>query len=732
MIKKLTKILSIIFLFIIIIIFYLSFVGIKTNKFNEKIISKLLETNKNLNLDLKDVKFLLDPYNFTVKISTNNPTILLDGNKLQIKAVKTKIFLKSLINNKFLIDDLQISTKQIKLSDLILLAKYFKNSTKLFLLDNVIEDGFLTADIKLEFDKNGNVKNDYEVNGFIHHVNFNFFNQLNLKDLNFEFAINEKKYTLTKIKTDLINIELSSPLIEVVNKNGLFLIKGKILTKKKNFNANQFNNLFDGLFKNTGLKKARLSSINNFSLNIDKKFKIKDINIESKIKLDQLVVKNDYINLNSYLPNLDELINFKDHRIVINYKKDDLKIRGKGKILIKDKLDSINYKIVKSNGKFQFDTEINLKNNKLLIDFLDYKKKENLDSIIQIKGNFNKNNQINFDLISLVEKDNKIVFKKLNLGENYKIKSIDSFNFDYLNDKKIKNQLFLKKNNTSYSIQGRNFDATKLINQIMNKNDEENSLFSNFNSQIKLKIEKTHIDEVNFIENLSGVLNYSNSKITNANLEATFNNSKKINLSIITNDKQEKITRLFTDYPKPLIKRYDFIKGFEGGYLDYYSIKTNEISNSLLIIDNFKVKEVPIFAKLLSLASLQGIADLLTGEGIRFTDFEMKFSSNKGLTTIEEMYAIGPAVSILMDGYIESKKLISLRGTMVPATTINRSIASIPVLGSILVGKKTGEGVFGVSFKIKGQPKNLKTTVNPIKTLTPRFITRTLDKLKKN
>ena len=131
MIKKLIKILSIIFLFIIIIIFYLSFVGIKTNKFNEKIISKLLEINKNLNLDLKDVKFLLDPYNFTVKISTNNPTILLDGNKLQIKAVKTKIFLKSLINNKFLIDDLQISTKQIKLSDLILLAKYFKNSTKL-------------------------------------------------------------------------------------------------------------------------------------------------------------------------------------------------------------------------------------------------------------------------------------------------------------------------------------------------------------------------------------------------------------------------------------------------------------------------------------------------------------------------------------------------------------------------------------------------------------------------
>ena len=67
-----------------------------------------------------------------------------------------------------------------------------------------------------------------------------------------------------------------------------------------------------------------------------------------------------------------------------------------------------------------------------------------------------------------------------------------------------------------------------------------------------------------------------------------------------------------------------------------------------------------------------------------------------------------------------------------PATTINKTISKIPLLGDILVGKKVGEGVFGVSFKIKGPPKDLKTSVNPIKTLTPRFITRTLEMLKKN
>ena len=122
----------------------------------------------------------------------------------------------------------------------------------------------------------------------------------------------------------------------------------------------------------------------------------------------------------------------------------------------------------------------------------------------------------------------------------------------------------------------------------------------------------------------------------------------------------------------------------------------------------------------------------MTGEGIRFTDFEMKFSKEKNVMNIEEIYALGPAISVLMNGYIVDNELVSLRGTLVPATTINRSISSIPILGDILVGKKVGEGVFGVSFKIKGPPKELKTTVNPIKTLTPRFITRTLEKIKGN
>ena len=100
------------------------------------------------------------------------------------------------------------------------------------------------------------------------------------------------------------------------------------------------------------------------------------------------------------------------------------------------------------------------------------------------------------------------------------------------------------------------------------------------------------------------------------------------------------------------------IKGFEGGYLKFDSIEKNKVSNSNLKIFDFKLKEVPALTKLLTLASLQGIADLLTGEGIRFNEFEMIFNNKDGLMTIEEIYSLGPSISILMDGYIQKDDLV--------------------------------------------------------------------------
>ena len=281
---------------------------------------------------------------------------------------------------------------------------------------------------------------------------------------------------------------------------------------------------------------------------------------------------------------------------------------------------------------------------------------------------------------------------------------------------------------------GNSFDSIKLIENISNSETDKNffDIFKNLNSKIKIAINEVMLDNNSTVNNLNGNLEIKNSKIIDLNLNSNFSENEKLFVSVKTLEDNSTVTTFYSDRAKPFIKKYKFIKGFEGGNLDFSSKKINNVSKSKLIIDNFKVQEIPVLAKILTLASLQGIADLLTGEGVRFTDFEMIYSNKNNVTTIDEIYAIGPAISIMMEGYVENTKLVSLRGTLVPATTINRTISSIPLLGDLLVGKKVGEGVFGVSFKIKGQPKNLKTKVNPIKTLTPRFITRTLEKIKKN
>ena len=292
----------------------------------------------------------------------------------------------------------------------------------------------------------------------------------------------------------------------------------------------------------------------------------------------------------------------------------------------------------------------------------------------------------------------------------------------------------LKRSKKNYEIYGKIFDGTKLLEEILESDSEGNvfSILNNFNSSVKISLKKVFIDDINYLNNLSGNLKFNKSDLKNLNLNASFPGNKKLTFTIKTDQNNQKVTTLFSDYAKPLVKKYKFIKGFEDGYLDFYSVKKNKISNSNLKISDFKLNELPALTKILTLASLQGIADLLTGEGIRFNEFEMKFRNEKKLMTIDEIYAVGPAISIMMDGFVQNDELISLRGTLVPATTLNKVIGSLPLLGDILVGKKTGEGVFGVSFKIKGPPKKLKTTVNPIKPLTPRFITRTLEKIKKN
>ena len=723
-------------IFILLLIFgfitYLSTIGIKTNAFNDQITKEVKKINNQLELELDKISIILDPFKFKLVLKTIGANLKNKNKLIKLESVKSNIDIKTFINKKFSLSELDINTRTIEIKNLISFVRSIEDNPQIFILEKLVKKGYLIADINLKFDQKGNIKDDFIIKGFVKDGEVKPFKKIDLSKINFIFTIQNNEFEFKDINLSYDNNDLKFPELILIKQKNEFLISGKNKNKNLFLDDKKINQLFNNDLSNIKFESAEFDLENTFSFKINDKYKIDDLKINSLMNLKSSKIVSSK-NLKEFFPELNEIIELSDHQIQIEYKKDLLSIIGNGNILIQKEEDNINYNFSKSKTNLKFDTSLEIKKNPFHLNFLNYKKDQDDKLKIVILGVKNLlSNEINLKDISIKEKNNKFEFKNLFLSNKYKIKSISKVNLDYFDNDLLKNELSIKKKDKDYLLESKSFNATKIIDDLLkaDKNSESKKIFSK-NFRLNIEIKEAFLDKDHLIEDLNGYLKFNDSEVIDANLLGDFSNNKRINFTIRSTS-NEKITTLYSDLAKPFVNRYKFIKGFEEGNLNFHSIKQNNVSNSKLIIDNFKVQEVPALAKLLTLASLQGIADLLTGEGIRFTDFEMKFSNKDDLMKIEELYAIGPAISLLMEGYVESDDLISLRGTLVPATTINRTISSIPLLGDILVGKKVGEGVFGVSFKIKGPPKKLKTTVNPVKTLTPRFITRTLEKIKKN
>ncbi len=786
-------------------IIYLSTIGIETESFNEQIKNKVNESNKNLQLNLKKIKIKLDPLRLKFNAKTVGATVYYYNKPLELEYIGTEVSLASIIKNKFVSSNLEIGSKSLPLGDLIKFARTAYKGPELFILEKIIKKGHVTFDLKINYDENGKIQDDYEINGIIKDGKIQLLNNYSYEKINFIFNLKKQEFKFQEIKFATNKIDFFSSKVNVKQKEDIFYIDGNVKNKDAALSKN-FLKIVKFNLKNLNFDNTTFSSDNSFSFEVNKNFKLKNMFLKSNIDLDQLkynresyisdffsnineeiILKNhklklqysknllsiigegeikleenfnkiDYIventdqsfNIQSnltldaislkkqyfisdFFPSVKENINLKNQKLNIKYNNKKLSLAGEGQIKIDDEFESIKYLISTKDKKINFDLDLDLDKTDFEVNYFNYKKNNKIDTQLKIDGNYDQDKNLSLNNLTILEDKNKIEVSNLILNKNNSIINVDYIEFDYLDTENKLNKYSIKRiKKNNYDIIGFSLNANSLITNLLKDNDKKrNNIFQN-NIALNIKLDEISLDEINYISDLKGNLFIKDNSVVNANLSAFFDDKKNISFSINSDAENNKITTLYSSKAKPLVKRYKFIKGFDEGYLDFYSIKKNKLSKSKLNIYDFKLKKLPVLTKILTLASLQGIADILSGEGIRFDEFEMNFQNEGSSMKIDEIYAIGPAISILMSGYVEQDKLISLRGTLVPATTINQTISSIPVLGKILVGDKTGEGVFGVSFKIKGPPNNLNTSVNPIKTLTPRFITRTLEKIKKN
>ena len=731
MVKRIIQITLFLILLFIIFLTYLSIYGVSTNKFNKLISEKISERNKYLEINLNKIKIFLNINNFNFELKTNNPKVFFKNKEIKIKSISTDMPLSNIFSTKINLEEVKILTHKNKIQNLLDIIRVYKNSPQLFILNKVVKDGFITIDSKISFNENGRIKSNYSVDGNIENLKIELLNNNVVENINLSFLLKEKNYLIYNISSLYQSVKIKSNQIRVIDTKENYSFEGDISNQESEIDIDNFSNFLNVNFKGVFNKNLIISSNNKFSFKLNKKMKFSDINFKSKISFDKVQYSNNIFK--RFFPEYKEDIKFENNSITIDFNNGDYQVNGKAKININGNIDDINYSLKKVKKEIFYKINYDLINSPINFKILNYTKNNGDKSSLEIKGKYSILKTINLEKIKFTQDKNYIDIQNIKLNKNKKITSIDKIKISVLNNNDKHSKLEIKKNKKNYSINSQIFDGTKLVDEILFSKEEGSffDLFDNLDSNILIKIDKAYIDNEDFLTSLNINLTIKNNQIFDLNLLSKFPNNDEFRISIRTNQNKEKITTVFTNYAKPLVKKYKFIKGFDGGSLDFYAVSKNNKTYSNLKLYDFKLKEVPALTKLLTLASLQGIADLLSGEGIRFNEFEMKFNKDKELMTIEEIYSLGPSISVLMEGYVQKDELISLRGTLVPATTINKAIGSIPLLGDILVGKKAGEGVFGVSFKIKGYPKDLKTTVNPIKTLTPRFITRTLEKMKK-
>ena len=138
-----------------------------------------------------------------------------------------------------------------------------------------------------------------------------------------------------------------------------------------------------------------------------------------------------------------------------------------------------------------------------------------------------------------------------------------------------------------------------------------------------------------------------------------------------------------------------------------------------VLIKDFRMVDAPVLARLLTMATITGFVDLMSGDGFQFDKFKMQFTKTEGRLDIDLAKATGPSIGLTGAGHVDfDKNHMDIAGTVIPVNAVNSVLSDIPVLGDILIG----DGMFAVTYGAEGDLDNPEISVNPLSAIAPGFI----------
>ena len=190
---------------------------------------------------------------------------------------------------------------------------------------------------------------------------------------------------------------------------------------------------------------------------------------------------------------------------------------------------------------------------------------------------------------------------------------------------------------------------------------------------------------------------------------------------------KRRAVKVSSDDAGGVMRAFDVYDDLVGGKLDITGAIDDDKPDQPVIgtarITDYSVVHAPALARLLTVAMLTGVVDVLQGEGVAFSTLDVPFTLTDGLLKVTDARAFGPALGLTAQGQIDlDHSRLALEGTVVPAYLVNSVLGNIPVLGWLVTGGEKGGGLVAFNFSMKGSTLDPAITVNPLSALTPGFL----------
>lgn len=161
-----------------------------------------------------------------------------------------------------------------------------------------------------------------------------------------------------------------------------------------------------------------------------------------------------------------------------------------------------------------------------------------------------------------------------------------------------------------------------------------------------------------------------------------------------------------------------------GGKLTLDGVFGAGSSDAQVTMTDVRLKDAPLVAQILSLASLRGLADVLGGDGVLFTSVDAPIRLSKGRIDLPGLRASGPAMGLTARGWIAPDAgELSLDGVLVPSFGVNSALGGLPIIGDLFVSRQ-GEGMFAPTYSVRGTFERARVAINPLAAVTPGVLRR--------